>query len=74
MRDEGVEFITDANIGVDIPFSKVQKRHDAIVITIGAGKPRDLPIPNRDAKGIHFAMEFLSQANSRVEGEKISSR
>jgi glutamate synthase (NADPH/NADH) small chain len=71
MKEEGVEFITDANIGVDIPLSKLQEKHDAIIITTGAGKPRDLPIENRDAKGIHFAMEFLSQANRRVEGEKI---
>jgi len=72
MREEGVKFITDANIGVDIPLSDIKETNDAIIITTGAGKPRDLPIENRDAKNIHFAMEFLSQANSRVEGEVIS--
>ncbi len=71
MSKEGVKFITDANIGVDIPLSDIQKNSDAVIITTGAGNPRDLPIENRDAKNIHFAMEFLSQANSRVEGEVI---
>ena len=71
MSQEGVKFITDANIGVDISISEIKDTNDAVVITTGAGKPRDLPIENRDAKNIHFAMEFLSQANSRVEGENI---
>ncbi len=71
MGEEGVKFITDANIGKDISVGKLRSNYDAVVITIGAGEPRDLPIPNRDAHGIHFAMEFLSQSNSRVEGEQI---
>jgi glutamate synthase (NADPH/NADH) small chain len=71
MTEEGIEFITDANVGVDIPIKELQDRYDAIIITTGAGTPRDLPIENRDAKGVHFAMEFLGQNNSRVEGEKF---
>ena len=72
MSQEGVKFITDANIGVEIPLSELQKANDAVIIATGAGNPRDLPIDNRDANNIHFAMEFLSQSNSRVEGEKFS--
>ncbi len=71
MTEEGIEFITDANVGVDIPIKELQDRYDAIIITTGAGTPRDLLIENRDAKGVHFAMEFLGQNNSRVEGEKF---
>jgi len=71
MSEEGVVFVPNSNIGIDIPMSKLQDENDAVIITTGAGKPRDLPIDNRDAKNIHFAMEFLSQANSRVEGEVI---
>jgi len=71
MSQEGVKFITDANIGVDIPLNEIRSNSDAVIITTGAGNPRDLPIKNRDANNIHFAMEFLSQANSRVEGEVI---
>jgi glutamate synthase (NADPH/NADH) small chain len=72
MSKEGVKFVTDANIGVDISLSQIQKEHDAVIIATGAGKPRDLPIENRDASNIHFAMQFLAQSNSRIEGEKIA--
>ena len=72
MSQEGVKFITDANIGVDIPMSELQAVNDAVIISTGAGNPRDLPIENRDANNIHFAMEFLSQSNSRVEGETFT--
>lgn len=64
---EGIEFITNANTHA----RKIQDDFDAVVVAIGAGKPRDLPIKNRDAKGIYFAMEFLAQSNSRVESEVI---
>lgn len=74
MSKEGVKFITDANIGIDIPMSKIQEISDAVIIATGAGKPRDLPIQNRDASNIHFAMEFLAQSNSRIEGEKIDEQ
>ena len=72
MSQEGVKFITDANIGVDIDLSDIQETSDAVIITTGAGNPRDLPIENRDANNIHFAMEFLSQCNSIVEGEEFN--
>jgi glutamate synthase (NADPH/NADH) small chain len=71
MHEEGVEFITEAHIGVDIPLKSLQEKYDAVVLCGGASQPRDLPIQNRDANNIHFAMEFLSQCNSRIEGEEI---
>lgn len=71
MQEEGIRFVTDAHIGVDIPMEQLRDTHDAVIVTIGAGKPRDLPIENRDANSIHFAMAFLAQNNSRVEGESI---
>ncbi len=73
MSQEGVKFITDANIGVDIEIADLQETNDAVIITTGAGAPRDLPIENRDANNIHFAMEFLAQANGRVEGETFKN-
>ena len=69
MKQEGIEFFTEAHVGVNIPVKKLQEKYDAIVLCGGATLPRDLPIPNRDANNIHFSMEFLAQNNSRVEGE-----
>ncbi|WP_294966176.1 glutamate synthase subunit beta [Sulfurimonas sp.] len=72
MTKEGIEFIPNSHIGVDIPLKSLQEKYDAVVLCGGASLPRDLPIENRDANNIHFAMEFLSQCNSRIEGEEIA--
>ena len=69
MQGEGVKFHYGTDVGVTAPADKLVKDHDAVVLTGGAEKPRDLPIPGRDLKGIHFAMEFLPQQNRRVSGE-----
>jgi len=71
MAEEGVEFITEAHIGVDISLKSLQEKYDAVIMCGGASLPRDLPIENRDANGVHFAMKFLAQCNSRIEGEEI---
>ena len=59
MAEEGVKFVTNTAVGVDIPAKKLREEFDAVVLCCGATKPRDLPIPGRDLKGVHFAMEFL---------------
>ncbi|KAM7272776.1 hypothetical protein ACFE04_027439 [Oxalis oulophora] len=66
MTEEGVNFVVNANIGVDPDFAldKLKKENDAIVLAVGATKPRDLPVPGRDLSGVHFAMEFL-HANTK---------
>jgi glutamate synthase (NADPH) small chain len=64
MAAEGIEFVTKADIGTTIPAQRLRAEFDAIVICSGATKPRDLPIPGRDLKGIHFAMDFL-HANTK---------
>ncbi len=56
---EGVIFVTNTEIGKDIPAEKLLKDFDAVVLAGGATKPRDLPIEGRSLKGVHFAMEFL---------------
>jgi glutamate synthase (NADPH) small chain len=71
MTAEGLTIKTGVHIGVDLPVSKLQEDFDAIVLTGGSEKPRDLPIPGRDLKGIYFAMEFLTQQNHRVFGDEI---
>ena len=70
MEAEGVTFHYGAHVGVNVPADKLLKDHDAVVLTGGAEKPRDLPVPGRELKGIHFAMDFLPQQNRRVSGEK----
>lgn len=71
MADEGVCFKTNQAVGKDISIEDLKGTFDAICLAIGAGTPRDLPVPGRDLKGIHFAMEFLTQQNRCLAGDKI---
>jgi glutamate synthase (NADPH/NADH) small chain len=71
MRAEGVEFHPNSHVGSGFPVERLMRDYDAVVIAIGAEHPRDLPVPGRDLEGIHFAMEFLTQQNRRVAGEKV---
>jgi len=73
MTAEGVTFHYGADIGVTVPVDQIVNGHDAVVLAGGAEKPRDLPIPGRELKGIHFAMEFLPQQNRRVSGEAATA-
>ncbi|MDP6491547.1 MAG: glutamate synthase subunit beta [Kiritimatiellia bacterium] len=73
MEDEGVVFETGVDVGLDLSSKYLLDRFDAVVLSAGAEKPRDLPIPGRDLEGIHFAMDFLSQQNRRISGEEIKS-
>jgi glutamate synthase (NADPH) small chain len=72
MKAEGVEVVTNCRVGLDIHADELRAKHDAIVLTIGATKPRDLPVPGRELKGIHFAMEFLPQQNKRNAGDTVA--
>ena len=71
MEGEGVQFHYGADVGVNLPVDKLVKEHDAVVLAGGSEKPRDLPIPGRELKGIHFAMDFLPQQNRRVSNEPL---
>jgi glutamate synthase (NADPH/NADH) small chain len=71
MRAEGVEFHPNCHIGGNLPVEKLMQGYDAVVLAIGAEHPRDLPVPGRELAGIHYAMEFLTQQNRRVAGEKV---
>lgn len=64
MAEAGIEFVTNTEIGKDIPAKQLVDEFDAVVLCGGATKPRDLPIEGRDLKGIHYAMEFLT-ANTK---------
>jgi glutamate synthase (NADPH/NADH) small chain len=73
MQAEGVHFHYNADVGVNLPIDKLVGGYDAVVLTGGAEKPRDLPIPGRDLKGIHFAMDFLPQQNRRISDEPLGN-
>jgi glutamate synthase (NADPH/NADH) small chain len=66
---EGVEFETGVVIGEDLSARYLLKKYDALVLAIGSGMPRDLAVPGRDNRGIHFAVEYLAQANRVCAGE-----
>ncbi|MFN8544262.1 MAG: glutamate synthase subunit beta [Candidatus Binatia bacterium] len=74
MTAEGVTFVTGAHVGVNVPVEKIRKDFDAVVLSGGSTKPRDLTIPGRDLKGIHFAMEFLPQQNKVVAGDRVDGQ
>ncbi len=69
MKEEGVYFETDVEIGVDISPRYLQKTFDAVVLTLGAREPRDLPVDGRELDGVHFAMDFLTLSNKYVSKE-----
>ncbi len=71
MFDEGVQFKTNVNVGVDITADELRHQFDAVILTGGAMQARDLPIEGRELDGIHFAMEFLEQQNRRLAGDSI---
>jgi len=71
MKAEGVVFKANVHVGVNMPVEELRKNFDAILLAGGACAPRDLPVPGRDLKGVHFAMEYLTQSNRRCEGDAV---
>ncbi len=73
MQAEGVQFVTNAVIGAAIGTTQtaddLRKQFDVVILAIGAEQSRDLPVPGRELKGVHFAMEFLPQQNKRGAGD-----
>ncbi|MGH9717891.1 MAG: glutamate synthase subunit beta [Candidatus Acidiferrales bacterium] len=71
---EGVVFQTKSHVGENVPVEDLRKEFDAILLTGGAEAPRDLKVPGRDLKGIHFAMEFLPQQNKKIAGDEVPNQ
>jgi len=71
LKEEGIIFKTKSNIGENVKVEQLQEEFDAIVLCGGSTVPRDLQIPGRNLKGIHFAMDFLTQQNRRVSSKKV---
>jgi glutamate synthase (NADPH/NADH) small chain len=73
MEAEGVTVHANVHVGYDVTIDDLTNKHDAVVFSGGAEKPRDLPIPGRELDGIHFAMEFLPQQNRRNGNEELKN-
>ena len=71
MEKEGVVFKTKVHVGRDITAKQLLSDYDAIVLAMGSELPRDLPIPGRELKGVHFAMDFLARNNKSVAGDSV---
>jgi glutamate synthase (NADPH/NADH) small chain len=74
IREEGVEFRTNVQIGSTITGYELRKHFDAILLAGGAEQPRDLNVPGRELKGIHFAMDFLPQQNKVCAGDDVADQ
>jgi glutamate synthase (NADPH/NADH) small chain len=71
LKAEGVVFKTNAHVGVNVDVESLLSQFEAVLLCGGSEQPRDLKVPGRELKGVHFAMEFLPQQNARLEGESI---
>lgn len=72
MQEEGVTFKCNANVGVNVSINDLLRESQAVVLAGGSTIPRNLAIPGRDLKGVHYAMEFLKQQNKRVSKRKVA--
>ena len=74
MEAEGVRFVTNCHVGKSMKAAELVSLFDAVVLAGGAEKPRDLPVTGRALKGVHFAMDFLTQQNRRIAGEPVGAK
>ena len=74
MQAEGVEFVTNADIGSAIPAGQLLEQYDRVLLCCGASNPRDIPAPGRELKGIHFAVEFLSGVTKSLLDSNLADR
>lgn len=72
--DEGINFRTNVNVGVNLSKEELFDEYDAILLAVGSEQPRDLQVEGRGLQGVHFAMEFLSQQNRVIAGKKVSPK
>jgi glutamate synthase (NADPH/NADH) small chain len=71
MQAEGVNFVVNAHVGHSVPVEDLQREFDSILLAGGAEAPRDLTVPGRELKGVHFAMEYLPQSNKRCHDDQL---
>jgi glutamate synthase (NADPH/NADH) small chain len=73
MEDEGILFRCNANVGIDVSINELLREFNVIVLAGGSTIPRDLNIPGRELKGVHYAMDFLKQQNNRVSNIEVGA-
>ena len=73
LKEEGVVFKTNTEIGKDITTEKLLADYDAICLSIGAGEPRDLPVEGREMEGVYFALDLLKQQNRVISGSTVAA-
>ena len=66
MKEEGIEFVTGADIGNNYKASRLLKEYDSVILACGASNPRDINVPGREAKGIYFAVDFLKKTTKSL--------
>lgn len=74
LQDEGVKFQTGIEVGRDMDAAKIYAEHDAVVLAIGSTRPRDLPMPGRELRGVHFAMEYLTKNTQSLLDSQFADR
>jgi glutamate synthase (NADPH/NADH) small chain len=72
MKDEGVKFLTNVDVGKDITAEELERKYDAVILCCGSGNPRDIKAPGRDAKGIYFAVDFLKATTKSLMSSNLS--
>ncbi|MCG2714578.1 MAG: glutamate synthase subunit beta [Candidatus Omnitrophica bacterium] len=73
LKKEGIVFVRGMNVGLDYPVEKLSKDYAAVCLATGSRVPRDLKIEGRELKGVHFALDYLIQANKRVSGQNLAA-
>lgn len=71
METEGIEFVTNADVGKDVKAAKLLKDFDRVILACGASSPRDISVPGRDAKGIRFAVDYLTAATKSLSASNL---
>ncbi|HAA10425.1 MAG TPA: glutamate synthase, partial [Cytophagales bacterium] len=74
LTQEGVDFRTGVHVGVDFTVDQLRAEYDALLLAVGATVPRDLPIPGREARGVMYAMEYLTEHNRFVAGDEFAPK
>ncbi|MCB1168445.1 MAG: glutamate synthase subunit beta, partial [Leptospiraceae bacterium] len=74
LKIEGVKYKTGVNVGTDVTIEELREKHDALILAMGAEEPRKVEVPGKELKGVHFAMDYLVQANRAVAGDVVENQ